>query len=231
MAIKFDLLRPDDLLNLKIEGENLRLDAEDRSAPVLVLEDRSQPGYLIVTFPPQTVAEEAFYEASSTKPPPKEQNKPYNSNPPPEGLPSAPVTARIGGPSRLVFRIPAGSDTRIPFNIEGVLDWDGFEFSVSPLADVPPEPTALERQAAPNISEPKRLESIIELPYRLHISPNHAVGWLHARGLRTRAGVTELWHTRLALRPEGDQFVELSRWQPATPRSRRASTTALPPGR
>ncbi len=180
MAVKFDLLRPDDLLNLKIEGENLRLDVEDPSAPALVLDDRNQPGYLIVTFPPQTVVEEAFYESSTTEAPPEERNKPYNTNPPPEGFPAAPVKARIGGPSRLVFRIPAGADTRIPFSTEGVLDWDQLEFMVSPLADVPPEPTALERQSAPNISEPSRLETAIELPYRLHISPNHAVAWLHA---------------------------------------------------
>ena len=215
MAIKLDLLRPDDLLNLQIEGENLRLDASDPQSPGLVLDNPQKPGYLIVTFPPQTVIEEAVFESSSTAPPPDESSLPYNSSPPPAAPPPYPARARIGGPSRLVFRIPAGADTRIPYTTEGLLDWDALEFSVSPLADVPPEPTPAERQNAPAITQPGRLETAIELPYRLHLSPNHAVAWIHARGLRTHAGVTELWHTRLANRPSPDTIIELSRKQPA----------------
>ena len=67
MTIRIDLLRPDDLLNLHIEGENLRLESGAPNAPALVLDDASKPGYLIVTFPPQTVVEEAVYESSPTR--------------------------------------------------------------------------------------------------------------------------------------------------------------------
>jgi hypothetical protein len=222
MAVKFDLLRPDDLLNLQIEGENLRLDTSNSKTPALVLEDALRPGYLIVTFPPQTVVEEAVYESSPTQPPTPEANDPYNTNPPPVTPPpypgatrTYPARARIGGPSRLVFRIPAGSKKRIAYTTEGLLDWDDLELVVSPLADVPPEPTPAERQAAPSIKQPAAIETDLELPYRLHISPNHLSSWLHTRKPQTYAGVTALWHTRLALKESGKKAIELSRKSPA----------------
>ena len=202
MAIKLNLLRPDDLLNLEVEGDNLRLDTSDPKAPVVVLDDKQKDGYLIVTFPPQAVIEEAVFESSPTNPPPDEASLPYNTNPPPVVPPPYPAQARIGGPTHLVFRIPAALDPHIPYTTEGLLDWDGFTPNVSALADVPPEPTLAERHNAPGITKPGRLDTSIELPYRLHLSPNHAVAWLHARGLRTHAGVTELWHTRLANHPD-----------------------------
>ena len=82
MALKVDILRPDDLLNLQIECRNLKLDTSDRANPVLVAEDATQVAYLIVQFPPQTIAEEAIFESSPVNAPPEEQNKPYNKQPP-----------------------------------------------------------------------------------------------------------------------------------------------------
>lgn len=198
MAVKLDLLRPDDLLNLRIEAENLRLDAADPRYPALVLENPAKPGTLIVTFPPQTVTEQAIFESS-----------------PPFPDPPLPMKARIGGDSRLVFRVAAGSTQRIPYTIEGLLNWDDLEFIVSPLAAVPPDPTPAERQAAPVIQKPGPLETSIELPYRLHISPNRRVAWRHKRRAFTRAGITELWHTRLAHQPAPGKILELSRKNPA----------------
>src|SRR6476620_1476341 len=48
------LLRPDDLLNLVVNGINLRLDDTDPDQPVLVVDDPGQPALLIVRFPAQT---------------------------------------------------------------------------------------------------------------------------------------------------------------------------------
>lgn len=62
MTLRIDLLRPDDLLNLHIDGENLRLEANAVDGPALVLDNPDEPGFLIVTFPPQTVVEQAVYE-------------------------------------------------------------------------------------------------------------------------------------------------------------------------
>src|SRR5512133_2697981 len=136
MTVQIDLLRPDALLNLHLEGENLRLDTSKPKDPALVLDDPKKPGYLVVTFPPQTVVEQAFFESSPTRPVPSEAGNAYNAQHPPAALPALPVQARIGGSSRLVFRIPAGSPTRVPYTTAGLLDWDTLELSVSPLADV-----------------------------------------------------------------------------------------------
>lgn len=218
MAVRVDLLRPDDLLNLRIDGENLRLDAGGADGPVLVLDDAARPGFLIVTFPPQTVVEQAVYESSPTPPPnfppvPKESGDLHTH--PPETPPVLPAKARIGGPSRLVFRIPAGSPLAIPYDMSSLLDWDRLELSVSALADVPPVPTRREHLDAPDISQPGRTETAIELPYRLILSPNHAVAWRHARGLKTRQGMTELWHTRMASKDDAGAVTDLSRAHPA----------------
>lgn len=214
MTVKFDLLRTDDLLNLRIEGVNLKLDATQPDKPALVRENPKRPAYLIVTFPPQTIIEQAFYESTPTDPPPDEKDEPYNDVP--SGDPKKfPVKARIGRPSRLVFRFPKKSDVRIPYDIEGLLNWDPLELNVSPLADVPPSPTSDQRGNAPEIKKPGRLETAIELPYRLILSPNHAVAWLHSAKAKTHQGVTELWHTRMALKGKGlkgsTRIIELSR--------------------
>ena len=179
--------------------------------PVLKPENPNQPAYLIVTFPPQTVAEQAFYESAPSNPPAGEKTLPFNAQHPPATLPTLPVQARIGKASRLVFRIPAGSKLVIPYTTAGVLDWQQLELAVSQLADVPAEPTPAERQNAPAISQPGALETAIELPYRLILSPNHAVAWQHALQPKTVQGVTELWHTRMALKDTDGTLLELTR--------------------
>jgi len=128
MTVRIDLLRPDDLLNLHIEAENLRLERDERGDPALVLDEPSRPGYLIVTFPPQTVVEEAVFEPSPSEP-------------------KLPMRSRIGHSSRLVFRVPPGSPLAIPFTTAGLLDWSRLELAVSALADVPPSPSAAQRRA------------------------------------------------------------------------------------
>jgi hypothetical protein len=215
--IKLDLLRVDDLLNLQIEGDNLQLDASKPDDPALVLQDARQPAYLIVTFPPQTIVEQAVFESSPVPPPQREDGKtsPYDTVHPPQVSPSLPMLARIGGDSRLVFKIPAGSNIRIPYTVEGLIDWAGLDLSVSPLADVPPAPTSQQRQNAPGIQPPSRQQTAIELPYRLVLSPNHAVAWENARQPKTYQGITELWHTRLALKDSQGEILEISRLQPA----------------
>src|SRR6476659_2414891 len=69
MSLKLDLVRPDDLLNLRIEAINLRLDAQDPAEPALVIEDPQRPAYLAFIFPPQTIAERAYFEAAIVNPP------------------------------------------------------------------------------------------------------------------------------------------------------------------
>ena len=63
MTIQFDLVRPDDLLNIRVRALNLRLNAQDREHPVLEIEDEAKTAFLIFVFPPQTIHEPAYYEA------------------------------------------------------------------------------------------------------------------------------------------------------------------------
>jgi hypothetical protein len=215
VTVKFELLRPDDLLDLQIEGDNLQLDTSQPDKPALVPQDPQKPAYLIVTFPPQTIAEQAYFESSPTQPPPQKNPDYYNTIHPPDSSPSVPVQARIGGATRLVFRISPAANTRIPFTIESLINWGSYELSVSSLADVPPEPTPAQIQNAPSIQQPGPQETAIELPYRLILSPNHSATWLHAQNLKTFRGMTELWHTRLALKDAEGVVSEISRAQPA----------------
>ena len=224
--IQFDVVRPDDLLNLRLRGVNLRLNADDPQHPILEVEEPQRPAYLVVTFPPQTIAERAYFEApvvvitqdptsgvpvdTDTTPP---NNLPPDDSPPLDAPGYAdsvrPVVAMLGRPSRLVFKVPAGHT--IPFTTEGVLNWSTLELSVSPIAAIGRDPTDEEIAAAPEIHSPQATETALELPYRLIISPTAGVAWNHRPAVFTHRGRTEMWHTRMQLRAvdeDGEPVVE-----------------------
>jgi hypothetical protein len=192
MALTIDLLRPDDLLTLTIEAQNLRLDSKDPKKPVLVVDNSSQPAFLIVTFAPQNIVEKAFFETGNIKADP-----PFNKPPPTPPLGTAPdtlapagqVPARIAGPTRLVFQLPK-KVTQIPYQLASLLDWSQLTLVVSATAQGNPLP--------PPIPQPGALETALEIPYRLILSPGTGVSWVNAQLPVTYAGRTELWHTRLA---------------------------------
>lgn len=115
--------RPDDLLYLDFEFINLKLVNLPR--PHLMRENASMPAYLIVHFPPQSIAEEAFYEAST----PAESETP---KPPP-------VFTRISGPNRLAFLI-TDEIKEIPLTLESLLAWQLYQPSLVPVAMAPSIP-------------------------------------------------------------------------------------------
>ena len=213
MKLKIEVTRPDDLLRLLIEARNLKPVRSGDDGPALVVDDAAQPAYLSVIFPPQTIAESAYFEASIV---PADVPPGQTEPPPPQtidtpGLPGQ-VNARIAHPSRLVFKVPGNA--RIPLTIEGLLDWAGLELSVNPIAAIGPNPSQAEIKQAPNIAPPTETETSLELPYRLIVSPTAAVRWAHRTLPFTRQGRTELWHTRLQLHTE-DDTAELSQDAPA----------------
>ena len=218
MAIKVNLLRPDDLLNLQIEGTNLRLDAEDPEGPALVVENPERPAYLAITFPPQTVAEGAYFEYTKVepegdpkRPDPDKKNNVQSNEPlaaPGEVKPPRRAAAQLSRPSRLVFKVPA--EARIPYSVQGLLDWSQLEPSLNPIAAIGPDPTQEQIANAPAIRQPGPNETALELPYRMVISPNAGAAWVHRFAPHTARGRTELWHTRLQLKTD-DGPVELSR--------------------
>ncbi len=218
MPATLELLRADDLLHLQVEFNNLQLDTNDREEPALVVKDPAQRAYLVFVFPPQTIAESAFFEATIVKPdgdparkdPDATKPSTYHEALPTPGSPAATAsqTALIGHPTRLAFTVPA--DASIPFSLEGLLDWSQLELNVNGIAAIGKNPSAAEIANAPAIKAPAVTETAIELPYRLVISPNRNVTWLHRVRPFTSRGRTELWHTRLALKA-ADEISELAK--------------------
>lgn len=192
-SLRFTVLRPDDLVYLQFDAFNLRLDTATPGNPRLVLVDATKHAYLVIRFPAQSIAEKAYFETAAHI----SENPPFNVNPPPPPLAGAgdqldaagSVPHRMAAASRLVFRLPQGL-TELPFSLEALLDWNRLELVLSK--------TALGEEKPPPLEEPKLLETALELPYRLVISPAKPVTWVHARLPQTHAGWTELWHTRLA---------------------------------
>ncbi len=219
MTVSFEVIRPDDLLRLRIEARNLRIDRPSGQSPALVVEDATQPAFLVVFFPPQAIAEASYPEAQIVPAdlPPGAAPEP----PVPIVVPPSPglTPARLARGSRLVFRVPA--NTRIPYTVEGVLDWSNLSLSVNGIAAIGPTPSEAEIAAAPAIAPPGDTETAIELPYRLVVSPTAEVRWGHRRSAFTARGRTELWHTRLQLPPATGEPVpaELSARRPASLRA------------
>jgi hypothetical protein len=217
MDFSIEITRPDDLLRLRIDARNLTIDRGDEGTS-LVVDNGGQPAFLIVNFPPQAIAEGAYFEAAIV-----DEDLPPGVVPeePPETIEDPPqpgkVPVRIARGSRLVFKVPA--EARIPYTVAGLLDWSGLEPSVNGIAAIGPSPTAAEIAAAPAIARPADTETAIELPYQLIVSPTASARWGHRLLPFTARGRTELWHTRMQL--EGDAGPE-----ELTPRNR-ASLRAI----
>ncbi|MFD9902951.1 hypothetical protein [Streptomyces sp. NPDC059063] len=100
----YRLVRATDLLDLHFRFLGLRLDRTALGGRKLVRQDPALPGFIAVTFGPQHVAEQAFFEVSpgmphTTPPLPGAGPDPSEPHKPP------PVASRIGGRSVLVFAV------------------------------------------------------------------------------------------------------------------------------
>ncbi len=129
--LTFSVLRADDLLALDFECINLQVKAG--LPPKLVRQNASAPAYIVVHFPPQHITEQAFFETTPDyKPDPKAPPEPTTAE-----IPSPPpVQARISGPTRLAFLVPADF-SEVPLTLESLLSWELFEPSLVPVA-IPP---------------------------------------------------------------------------------------------
>ena len=115
-------VRAEDLVALRIETQNLTVVPVAGQPPRLRKTGRGA-GTLIIHFPPQSFAEETFFEQ---RPPtmdltlkPGDKPKPEPSGGGSEALPPPPVRARIAGESRLAFAVPDGFD--IEYSLPSVL--------------------------------------------------------------------------------------------------------------
>ena len=145
------VLRPQDLLSLTFQFFNLTLKPGSPNGQ-LVRTNPSAPAYISVGFPPQNIAEQAFFETA-----PEFKSTVGNE----QGKP--PVQGRIAGSSRLVFSVPGGIN-HIPYTLSALLDWSKFDLSVAPVALPAPMlrpirlvtrvPAALRNVAAPPLAAP-----------------------------------------------------------------------------
>lgn len=187
-----EVLRPSDLLSLWIEFRNLRLDRSNPKRPKIVpivSKGVRQPAHLIVWVAPQSILEHAYFEVGNVASQPTFNHGAPNppgttDNPPAPGT----VPAYISNYSRLVFRVPPNIK-EIPYTIEALLDWSKLDLVVSPLAQG--------KKVPPPITAPGDLQTAIELPWRVVLSPGKDAGWVHSPKPETYRGRTALWHTRL----------------------------------
>ncbi len=186
----FRILRMEDLLSLRFELQNLRIEHRWRKPARLVRMRPGQDAFVSIGFPGQHILEQAFPEGQHTEPI------------------VLPAKSRMARPSRLVFKIPPGRDP-IDLTFDALLDWRDW---IPMLPQANPDG----RFAEPSATKPSSNSSLVELPYGLMLSPNVAARWVHATRPVTHDGRTELWHTRLAP-VDPRQPLTVSIFQPADP--------------
>jgi len=176
---------------------------------------------VVVRLPPQCIGEAAYpVDLTSQSAQSYGATAPLPVDPPP-------VVSAVGGPSRLVFTLPAGVDIPLPhMAAEDLLDWRKWALVVPTTAQVnPPGPVGATPGAGakgyPLPYPPGPFETAIEFPYALFIAPIVYVSGDNARFVedarlrfplsqsydtyftsRTRPlyshGITDLWTATLA---------------------------------
>jgi hypothetical protein len=119
------IVRPHDLLALRIELINMQISP---GSPPVLTRGGAGPAFIVLHFPPQSIAEEVFFETAQpgvTNPDLPEPTTPKRPDPPdPQNAESSidppPIRARIADESRVVFKVP--NDFSAPYTLSGVLD-------------------------------------------------------------------------------------------------------------
>ncbi|MFH8612910.1 hypothetical protein ACH4D5_36110 [Streptomyces sp. NPDC018029] len=138
----YRLLRATDLLDLHFAFLGLRLERPLIGPRRLVRVDPGQPAFLVVTFGPQHVAEQAFFEVSPGLP---ESGTPVSGAAPAGSEPHKPppVASRIGGRSLLVFTVAA--DDFVEYTESGLLT--AMRTLPMRVVDAAAEPASADRSA------------------------------------------------------------------------------------
>ena len=182
-----DVIRADDLLVLRLDFYNMRL--ESNASGKQVAPDGAGDSFIVVHFPPQHVAERAFMEDDSSDP-----------------LLPPPVAARLAGESRLVFYL---TPTLLPldFSLEAILS--ALSQSAPLVCDRITKPPGTPPVGwTAQFGGARSQFSAIEAPWRLILSPHPDGRWAHSPQSVTDGTKTELWHTRLGVRQAGGSDVD-----------------------
>jgi hypothetical protein len=199
-SYRTSVLRPRDLLALDFEFINLDVVVSGRGA-LLQPRDANEESIVIVNFPPQHVAEEAFFRTLDA-------NVDHGHEPttPP------PVGSRLSGPSRLAFTLPRAEG--YPYTLDWLLDWQTWTPRLVPVAQVPDD--VFPKGAIPKIRKPNATETAVEAPYRLFLSPLADGVWKTRSS--SEGNIAELWRAELT-KQKGDVPMVRAIWSPDfTPR-------------
>ena len=182
-----DVFRADDLLVLRLDFYNLRLQPVPTGRQIIP--DGAGDSFIIAHFPPQHIAEQAFAE-----------------NNPGDPLLPPPVAARLAGESRLVFFLNP-SLLPLEFSLEAILA--ALTQSAPLISDrITPVPATPPLGGVAQFGGERTQFSAIEAPWRLILSPHQDGRWTHSPKSVTDGTKTELWHTRLGVRPANGSEVD-----------------------
>ena len=182
-----DVLRADDLLVLRLDFYNLRL--QPAAGGRRLVPDGAGDSFVVAHFPPQHVAEQAFDEGTAVDPPV-----------------GPPVAARLAGESRLVFHLNPAL-LPLDFTLEAVL---GALSQCAPLVSdrITQPPATPPVGGLARFGGARSQFTAIEAPWRLVLSPHPSGRWTHSPQPVTDGTKTELWHTRLGVRPSSGAGVD-----------------------
>ncbi len=175
-----DVIRAGDLLVLRLDFYNIRLKPNPGGKQLVT--DGPGDSFIVAHFPPQHIAEQAFAEDNPGDP-----------------LLPPPVAARLAGESRLVFYLNPAL-LPLEFSLESILGaLSQCATLVSDRITQPPPtpPVGGTAEFGGALSQ----FSAIEAPWRLVLSPHPEARWIHSTQPVTDGTKTELWHTRLGVRP------------------------------
>ncbi|UGT55182.1 hypothetical protein [Nocardia asteroides] len=194
-GFQLNVRRADDLLVLRIEFVNLRLDPEAAAEPrrlTRTVPATDADAIVIFHFPPQHIGEQVFAENDFHM---------FDAN----------SKRLIAGESRLAFRVPAGIDS-IPLTLVDLLRWDRFE----PVLVQNEEPIILGANdyLADNIREPEPHHTAIELPFRVLLSTDSDSRWEHPTSAEAHDGYVSLWRTTLLPPRPGSSARVTAVWTP-----------------
>ncbi|HTR59358.1 MAG TPA: hypothetical protein VMM27_14365 [Casimicrobiaceae bacterium] len=133
------VIRPDDLLVLDFAPINLAVKPAEGDMPAQLAKSGAGQAYLVVTFPPQNIAEQAYFTTAPEYPVSNGLKGDPDAGSGDEPPDLAPIQAVVSGWSRLVFRVP---DDRLPiaWSLESLLEaMRTLELSV-PANALPPTP-------------------------------------------------------------------------------------------
>ncbi len=138
-AFRLPVLRPEDMLALEFEFVNFKLSTGSNARAQLTRETPGKASYIIVHFQPQSIAEEAFFEAGNVAPPPTPPGQPADpdKNSSTERPTAPPVKSLLSGPSRIAFLVPASVQS-LEYSLDALLDWRPYTMSVPTNAIPPP---------------------------------------------------------------------------------------------